>query len=84
MTTVPPEALGPGTPDPSGQVAYGVRAPAGSTFVPSPVPPEQREANRAEAERNARCPRCMALDDGLVAAATAALRAAREEGRRGR
>jgi hypothetical protein len=73
--TEPPEALGPGTPDPSGLVVYGdAAAPGAPVHIEPRMSPAERERNRAEAERNARCPRCMAIPDELVASLTAALK----------
>jgi hypothetical protein len=81
----PPEALGPGTQDPSGLVVYGGEAaPGPRVFVPPPVPPEQRERDRAERERNAQCSHCAGIPKDVLTALSAALRDAEQKGRRGR
>lgn len=76
----PPEALGPGVDTPSGEVIYGV--PGTRVHIEPRVTAEERDRIRAQAERNARCPRCMSLPDDVVASIAAALRTAAREGRR--
>jgi hypothetical protein len=67
LTAEPPEALGPGTDTPSGEVFYGDRgAPGAQAVFDAPLPPL--------GEPTGRCPRCAALPDDLVASLTAALK----------
>ena len=71
-TGTPPEASGPGSYDPSGLVTYGDAAQAGArAFVPPPVSAAERDRNMAA--YTARCDRCSALPDDLVAAINVAL-----------
>jgi hypothetical protein len=66
-TTEIPEALGPGTDTPSGEVLYGDQgAPGAKAVFDVPLPPL--------GEPTGRCPRCVHLPDDLVASLTAALR----------
>jgi hypothetical protein len=67
LTAEPPEALGPGTDTPSGQVLYGADGAPGAPVVhDAPLPPL--------GEPTGRCPRCVHLPDDLVASLTAALK----------
>jgi hypothetical protein len=62
----PPEAAGPGTDTPSGEVLYGEAGAAGAPAVfDVSLPPL--------GEPTGRCARCAALPDDLVASLTAAL-----------
>jgi hypothetical protein len=58
-------------------VTYGVPA-AARTFVPPPRSQDEREADRAERARTARCDLCVAIPEDVLRAVTAALHAARE------
>jgi hypothetical protein len=66
MTTGIPEALGPGTEGPSGEVLYGDEgAPVAQAGLDAPLPPF--------GEPPERCPRCQYIPDDLAASLTAAL-----------
>ena len=73
-----PESLGPGQDNVSGTVTYGVPSPAGRVSVTPPRSVEEREDDRRERARTARCDRCMALPDAVVESIAVALRAAKE------
>ena len=73
LSAVPPEAAGSGSYAPDGTVTYGDAAlPGARVHIDPPVPPGQREADRAA--HTSRCDRCAALPDDLVASLTAALK----------
>jgi hypothetical protein len=64
---------------PSGAVAYG-GTDRPTVVIDSPRPAWEREADRARATGG--CPRCSEIPADLIAALTAALRAAKAGGRR--
>jgi len=78
--TQPPEAAGPGVEDGAGGVIYGHNQ-GTMVYVEPRVTAEERDRNRAQAARHARCPRCMDVPDDLVQAAVRALHAAARTGR---
>jgi hypothetical protein len=82
-STAPPEAAGPGIDHPDGRVIFGhdYRQP---TRIEPRLDPELRDRERAEAARNARCGHCAGIPEDVLRAVSAALRTAREDGRRGR
>jgi hypothetical protein len=71
-----PESLGPGVDAPDGSVTYGAAQPATVVITPR-QPAEERERDRLAARERARCDRCMALPDDLVAALVRALHEAK-------